>query len=54
MILYTEKQLENAYYVYRKHQAKQDMSFLKLEDFRLMFEEIMEWVYDESEEERGP
>ena len=54
MILYTEEQLENAYYVYRKHQAKKDMSFLKLEDFRLMFEEIMEWVYDESEEERGP
>ena len=54
MILYTEEQLENAYNVYRKHQAKQDMSFLKLEDFRLMFEEIMEWVYYESEEGRGP
>ena len=53
MILYTEEQLENAYNVYRKHQAKQDMSFLKLEDFRVMFEEIMEWVYYESPEDRG-
>ena len=49
MILYTEEQLENAYNVYRKHQAKQDMSFLKLEDFRVMFEEIMECVYYEPE-----
>jgi hypothetical protein len=53
MILYTEEQLGNAYNVYRKHQAKQDMSFLKLEDFRLMFEEIMEWVYYEPPEDRG-
>ena len=53
MILYTEEQLENAYNVYRRHQIKQDMSFLKLEDFRLMFEEIMEWVYYEPEEDRG-
>ena len=53
MILYTEEQLENAYNVYRRHQIKQDMSFLKLEDFRTMFEEIMEWVYYEPEEDRG-
>ena len=51
MILYTEEQLENAYNVYRRHQIKQDMSFLKLEDFRAMFEEIMEWVYYEPEED---
>ena len=53
MILYTEEQLENAYNVYRTHQIKQDMSFLKLEDFRLMFEEIMEWVYYEPADERS-
>ena len=53
MILYTEEQLENAYNVYRRHQIKKDMSFLKLEDFRLMFEEIMEWVYYEPEEDKG-
>ena len=50
MILYTEVQLENAYNVYRTHQVKKDMSFLKLEDFRLLFEEIMEVVYDEYDE----
>jgi len=49
MILYTEVQLENAYNVYRTHQVKKDMSFLKLEDFRLLFEEIMEVVYYEPE-----
>ena len=49
MILYTEVQLENAYNVYRTHQVKRDMSFLKLEDFRLMFEDIMEVVYSEPE-----
>ena len=53
MILYTEEQLENAYNVYRRHQIKKDMSFLKLEDFRLMFEEVMEWVYYEPEEDKG-
>ena len=50
MILYLEKQLEDAYYIYRRHQVKKDMSFLKLEDFRLLFEEIMEVVYDEPDE----
>ena len=50
MILYLEKQLEDAYYIYRRHQVKKDMSFLKLEDFRLLFEEIMEVVYDEYDE----
>ena len=57
MILYTEEQLENAYNVYRRHQIKLDMSFLKLEDFRVMFEDIMEVVYSseysEEENERG-
>ena len=53
MILYLEKQLEDAYYIYRLHQVKRDMSFLKLEDFRPMFEEIMEVVYDEPETERS-
>ena len=51
MILYLEKQLEDAYNVYRKHQIKKDMSFLKLEDFRECFEEIMDIVYREIEEE---
>ena len=53
MILYLEKQLEDAYNIYRMHQVKKDMSFLKLDDFRLVFEEIMEVVYDEPETERS-
>ena len=58
MILYLEKQLEAAYKIYQLNQVKKDMSFLKLEDFRVMFEDIMEVVYSseysEEENERGP
>ena len=58
MILYTEKQLEDAYKIYRLNQVKKDMSFMKLKDFRVMFEDIMEVVYSseysEEENERGP
>ena len=57
MILYLEKQLEDAYKIYRLNQVKKDMSFMKLEDFRVMFEDIMEVVYSseysEEENERG-
>ena len=51
MILYLEKQLEAAYKIYQLNQVKKDMSFMKLEDFRVMFEDIMEVVYSEFEEE---
>jgi hypothetical protein len=44
MILYLEKQLEDAYDVYRKNQIKHDAAFINLENFRTMFEEIMEAV----------
>jgi hypothetical protein len=58
VILYLEKQLEDAYRIYRLNQVKKDMSFLKLEDFRVMFEDIMEVVYSseysEEENERSP
>ena len=50
MILYTEKQLENCYRQYCLHQIKKDFSFMKLEDFRWMFEDIMAEVYMEKEE----
>ena len=53
MILYLEKQLEDAYKVYRLSQVKKDMSFMKLEDFRVMFEDIMEVVYSELDEEEN-
>jgi hypothetical protein len=58
VILYLEKQLEDAYRIYQLNQVKKDMSFMKLEDFRVMFEDIMEVVYSseysEEENERGP
>ena len=41
MVLYTEKQLEDAYRRYCLHQIKKDFSFMKLEDFRNMFEDMM-------------
>ena len=51
MILYTEKQLEDCYRQYCLHQVKKDMSFMTLEDFRLMFEDMMAEVYKEEGEE---
>jgi len=46
MILYTETQLEDTYRIYRLHQAKHDMPFITLEDFRSMFEEIFRVIYE--------
>ena len=45
MILYLEKQLDDAYDVYRKNQIKHDASFVSKENFRTMFEELMDVVY---------
>tara|TARA_B100000809_G_C14805873_1_gene412014 strand:+ start:464 stop:616 length:153 start_codon:yes stop_codon:yes gene_type:complete len=50
MILYTEGQLEKCYKQYRLHQVRKDLSFMKLEDFRLMFEDMMLIIYSEEEE----
>ena len=50
MVLYTEKQLENCYRQYCLHQIRKDFSFMKLEDFRNMFEDIMIEIYKEEEE----
>ena len=47
MILYTEKQLENCYNVYRIMQVKEEMAFVTLDDFRVMFEQMLETVYEE-------
>tara|TARA_R100000808_G_scaffold22141_1_gene48045 strand:- start:854 stop:1012 length:159 start_codon:yes stop_codon:yes gene_type:complete len=48
MILYTEEQLRNAYEIYRRHQIRQDLSFMSLEHFRLMYEEIEENQLEEA------
>ena len=44
MILYTEEQLRNAYEIYRRHQIRQDLSFMSLEHFRLFYEQLAEEV----------
>ena len=51
MILYLEKQLEDCYRQYCLNQVRHDMTFMKLEDFRYMFEDIMKMAYKDSEEE---
>ena len=51
MVLYTETQLEDAYRKYCYRQIKKDFSFMQLEDFRIMFEDMMLIIYTEEEEE---
>ncbi len=45
MLLYTEIQLNKAYRVYQKYQAEQDMPFMSLDNFRNMFESLMNVIY---------
>ena len=51
MILYTEKQLEDAYRKYCYHHIKKVFSFMKLEDFRSLFEDMMVTIYQDNREE---
>ena len=44
MLLYTEEQLEKAYEIYRLHQIRQDLGFMSLEHFRLLYEQLAEEV----------
>ena len=46
MILYTEKQLEDCYNHYRRIQIKNNIPFVTLEDFRLLFEQMMETIFE--------
>ena len=39
MILYTEEQLQMFYKIYARHQSMASLGFMKLEDFRALFEE---------------
>jgi len=39
MVLYTERQLQELYGIYAKHQSKAGLGFMCLEDFRKLFEE---------------
>jgi hypothetical protein len=45
MILYLEKQLDEAYNVYMRNSMKRSKEYMSKEDFRTMFEELMEVVY---------
>jgi hypothetical protein len=44
MLLYTEEQFEKAYEIYRVYQIKQDLSFMVLENFRKLYEELAEEI----------
>jgi len=53
MILYTEKQLRILYGIYAKHQSKAGLSFMKLENFRALFEEQQSFILCSSELNTG-
>ena len=46
MLLYTEQQLELAYNTYRMHQVGQGLGFMTLENFRNLYEELIEEMFD--------
>ena len=48
MLLYTEEQLEQAYKTYRLHQVKQDLGFLSLKHFRILYEQLAEEILEGS------
>jgi|TARA_R110001583_G_C5513045_1_gene396876 inorganic pyrophosphatase/exopolyphosphatase len=51
MILYSEDMLNKVYKIYRMHQAKHNLGFMVLEDFRLLFEEQQQAILDQIEAE---
>jgi len=44
MILYTEEQLQVLFGIYAKHQSKAGLGFMRLEDFRGLFEEQQAFI----------
>ena len=50
MVLYAESLLVMLYSIYLKHQTKVGLDVMQLEDFRLMFEDMMSEVYKEEED----
>ena len=46
MNLYVEKQLDDSYEVYRRHSMKGGRAYMSKEDFRKMFEEMMDVLYN--------
>ena len=50
MNLYTEEQLQMLYKIYAKHQGMAGLGFVKLEDFRKLFEEQQSFIGVELDE----
>ena len=49
MILDSEDMLGKVYKVYQLHQAKHNLPFMQLEDYRLLFEEQQQVIVDQIE-----
>ena len=47
VILYSEEMLTKLYRIYQLHQARHDLGFMKIEDFRLLFEEQQQTILDQ-------
>lgn len=47
MILYSEEMLTKLYRIYQLYQARHDLGFMKIEDFRLLFEEQQQTILDQ-------
>ena len=47
MILYSEDMLGRVYKVYQLHQAKHNLPFMQLEDYRVLFEEQQQVIIDQ-------
>tara|TARA_Y100001937_G_scaffold125677_1_gene193015 strand:+ start:1435 stop:1605 length:171 start_codon:yes stop_codon:yes gene_type:complete len=47
MILYSEDMLGRVYKVYQLHQAKHNLPFMQLEDYRILFEEQQQVIIDQ-------
>ena len=52
MVVEQSSRGERAYDIYRSHQAKQDLSFMSLENFRIFYEQLAEEVLSGGMEER--
>jgi len=51
MVLYLESQLDTAYREYCMLQVRNDMAFVKREEFRDLYEKLMEQAYEGLDEE---
>ena len=50
-LLYTEEILDTVYRIYARHQGKNNVPFMKLKDFRNMFEEQQTAIYQQQMED---